>query len=174
MTTILKKIDHVFEVFEEYIMLITGTAVTLMILASALFRVIQYDWYGSEELTLIVGVWLYFVGSICAGRDNIHISGDMLNMFISNKKVMYVFNLIRDLISLAMSVMFTIWTYQFLEWQIGLAARTAVYKVPNWIQLLPIPIFFAFWDVYLLRNLIIDLKKTDKTTDTEELGGEQA
>jgi TRAP-type C4-dicarboxylate transport system permease small subunit len=169
MKTILKKIDRVFEIFEEYIMLITGTAVTMMILINALFRVIQVDWFGAEELTLIVGVWLYFVGSICAGRENIHISGDMLNMFISNKHVTYGFNILRDLVSLVMSGVFTVWTYQFLAWQISLGAQTAVYKVPNFISLIPIPLFFAFWTLYLLRNLVVQIG--NKPGKTEE-GGE--
>lgn len=158
MKAILKKIDRIFEIFEEYILLITGTVVTMMILVNALFRVLQIDWFGAEELTLIVGVWLYFVGSICAGRDNTHISGDMLNMFITNKQVTYVFNVIRDLISTVMCGVFTVWTYQFLMWQVGLKAQTAVYKLPNYISLIPIPLFFAFWTIYLARNLVLQIK----------------
>lgn len=168
MKTVLKQIDHVFEVFEEYIVLIAGTAVTLMILLNALFRIIQVDWFGAEELTLIVGVWLYFVGSICAARDNTHISGDMLNMFISNKHITYGFNIFRDLISLVMSGVFTVWTFQFLTWQISLGAQTAVYKVPNFISLIPVPLFFAFWTLYLLRNLIIQIKDKPGKTGTPE------
>lgn len=166
---VLKKIDRIFEVFEEYIMLITGTAVTMMILINALFRIIQVDWFGAEELTLIVGVWLYFVGSICAGRENVHISGDMLNMFISNKHVTYWFNILRDVISLVMSGVFTVWTTQFLTWQISLGAQTAVYKVPNFISLIPVPLFFAFWTIYLLRNLVLQICNRP---DKEKKGGE--
>lgn len=168
MKVILKKIDRVCEIFEEYILLITGTVVTMMILVNALFRVLQIDWFGAEELTLIVGVWLYFVGSICAGRDNTHISGDMLNMFISNKRAIYVCNIIRDLISTVMSGVFTVWTFQFLLWQIDLKAQTAVYKLPNFISLIPIPLFFFFWTVYLVRNLILQIR--NKPVEAEEGG----
>ena len=171
---ILKKIDSFFEAIEEYILLITGTVVTLMILASAVFRFIKFDWFGSEELTLIVGVWLYFVGSICAARNNTHISGDMLNMFISNKQVVFVFNVIRDAVSIAMAAVFTVWTFQFLTWQISLGASTAVYKLPNFISLIPIPLFFAFWVVYLIRNLVILIQSRPGQTAQVEEGGAQA
>lgn len=173
MKVILKKMDHVFEVFEEYILLITGTAVTLMILASAVFRFIKFDWFGSEELTLIVGVWLYFVGSICAARNNTHICGDMLNMFITNKRVVFVFNVIRDAVSVAMAAVFTVWTFQFLTWQISLGASTAVYKLPNFISLIPIPLFFTFWVVYLVRNLILQIQGRTKLTIPMEKGETQ-
>lgn len=170
MKTFLKKIDRLCELFEEYILLLTGTAVTMMILVNALFRVLQIDWFGAEELTLIVGVWLYFIGSIGAGRDNIHISGDMLNMFVKNKHVTYWFNVLRDLISLAMAAVFTSWTLEFVTWQFRLGAQTAVYKLPNVIQLIPIPLFFALWTVYLLRNLIIQIGDRPNANK----GGEQA
>ena len=156
---ILKKIDSVLELAEEYILLITGTAVTLMILVSAIFRMAKIDWFGSEELTLIVGAWLYFVGSICAGRDDTHIRGDMLNMFISNKKVVFVCNIVRDIVAIAMAAVFTLWTAQFVLWQYLLGASTAVYKLPMTISILPIPIFFAFWVIYLIRDFVILLKK---------------
>lgn len=171
---IFKKIDSFFETIEEYILLITGTVVTLMILASAVFRFIKFDWFGSEELTLIVGVWLYFVGSICAARNNTHISGDMLNMFISNKQVVFLFNVIRDAVSIAMDAVFTVWTFQFLTWQISLGASTAVYKLPNFISLIPIPLFFAFWVVYLIRNLVILIQSRPGQTAQVEEGGAQA
>lgn len=157
MRTILKRIDRACEIFEEYILLLTGTVVTLMILVNAAFRILEIDWFGAEELTLIVGVWLYFIGSIGAGRDNIHISGDMLNMFIKNPHVTYWFNALRDVISLIMSGAFTVWTVEFVAWQFKLGAQTAVYKLPNVISLIPIPLFFVFWTIYLLRNLIIHL-----------------
>lgn len=170
MKSLLKKIDRLCELFEEYILLLTGTAVTMMILVNAAFRILQIDWFGAEELTLIVGVWLYFIGSIGAGRDNIHISGDMLNMFVKNKHITYWFNILRDLISVVMAAVFTAWTTEFLTWQIGLGAQTAVYKLPNFITLIPIPLFFAFWTIYLVRNLVIQIGNRPNVNK----GGEQA
>ena len=151
----LKKIDEVLNRFNEYVMLITGTAVTLMILINALFRVIKVDWFGSEELTLIVGVWLYFIGSIYAARKKTHIAGDMVDMFVEDKRIVWVCDLIKLLVSIAMAAVFFVWCFQFVQWQFQLGAQTAVYKVPNWIQLLPIPIFFFMWVVYQIRDLVV-------------------
>ena len=51
---VLKKIDGALEWIQDWILVITGTAVGLMILVNALFRIIKVDWFGSEELTLFV------------------------------------------------------------------------------------------------------------------------
>lgn len=131
----------------------TGSGVTCMILVSALFRVLKIDWFGSEELTLMVGGWLYFIGGIRAARDGTHISGDMLNIFIKSEKILHIFNIIKMCIAIIMSIFFTVWTYQFLIWQISLGAVSAVYKLPNYISLIPIPLFFTFWIIYLLKDM---------------------
>jgi TRAP-type C4-dicarboxylate transport system permease small subunit len=151
----LNKIDYIFQVMEEYILVITGSAVTLMILANALFRFIQIDWFGSEELTLFVAAWLYFMGGICASRDNTHICGDMLNMFIANEKIIFVFDIIKNVISIAMASMFSIWIYEFLLWQNHLHSTTPVFKLPIVISLIPIAVFFTFWVIYMVRDLVV-------------------
>jgi TRAP-type C4-dicarboxylate transport system permease small subunit len=151
----LNKIDFIFQVLEEYILVITGSAVTLMILANALFRALQIDWFGSEELTLFVAVWLYFIGGICAGRDNTHICGNMLDMFISNKKIIFIFDVLKNVLSIAMASVFSVWIYEFVLWQGKLHSTTAVFKLPIVISLIPIAVFFTFWVIYLIRDLVV-------------------
>ena len=84
---VLKKIDHYLEMVQDWILIITGTAVGLMIIVNAAFRFLRIDWFGSEELTLFVAFWLYFMGAACASRENTHISADMLSLFTNNVKV---------------------------------------------------------------------------------------
>lgn len=158
MKAIFKKADHIIELIQDHIVLITGTSITLMILASALFRMIAYDWYGSEEIILFVATWLYFTGSISACRRKSHVSGDMLNMFITNKKITFICNVIKSILSLGMSVMFCIWACQFVYWQYDLSSRTSVYKLPMYLTQLPLAIMFVFWSIYLLRDLIALIK----------------
>ena len=74
----LKKVDRLLESLEGWILVLTGTAVGVMILANAIFRFLRVDWFGSEELTMFVAFWLYFVGAACASRDDTHISADMV------------------------------------------------------------------------------------------------
>lgn len=45
---ILRKIDGFIEKVEGWILIITGTAVGVMILANAIFRFLRVDWFGSE------------------------------------------------------------------------------------------------------------------------------
>lgn len=162
---VIKRIDGIVQFLEENILVITGTAVTLMILTAALFRYIRIDWFGSEELTLLVASWLYFIGCIGASRDKTHISGDMVNMFVTNEKIAYVLNIIKHVLSIAMASVFSVWVSQFVLWQFQLSSHTPVYKIPLVTALFPIPLFFIFWVIYLVRDLVILIRNAPKRGD---------
>lgn len=68
MVKLLRSLDRFIEKLQNWILLLTGTAITMMILVNALFRFLKVDWFGSEELILFVAFWLYFTGSACASQ----------------------------------------------------------------------------------------------------------
>ena len=171
---VLKKIDGALEWLQDWILVITGTAVGLMILVNALFRIIKVDWFGSEELTLFVAFWLYFMGAACASRDDTHISADMVSLFTTNPKIRAIIDVIKNTIGTAMSAVFTVWCFQYVSWQAQLGAKSSVYKLPVIIATIPILICFALWTLYLIRDLVKALSVlTGKDNSAEiEKGGE--
>lgn len=154
----LKKADRVLQLIEDQILVITGTAVGLMIMVNAACRFLKIDWFGSEELTLFVAFWLYFVGSACAARENTHISADMLSLFTSNKKVQSIVGIIKNTISLAMCAVFTYWCFNYVSWQFNLGAKSISYKIPVVIATVSILFCFTLWTLYLLRDLVRSVK----------------
>jgi len=143
---------------QDWILIITGTAVGLMILVNALFRFLRIDWFGSEELTLFVAFWLYFTGAAYASRENTHISADMLSLFTSNVKVRAVADIVKNTIGAVMAAVFTYWCFNYVSWQANLGAKSAVYKLPIIISTIPIFICFLLWTLYLVRDLVSAVK----------------
>lgn len=143
---------------QDWILIITGTAVGLMILVNALFRFLRIDWFGSEELTLFVAFWLYFTGAAYASRENTHISADMLSLFTSNVKVRAVADIVKNTIGAVMAAVFTYWCFNYVSWQANLGAKSAVYKLPIIISTIPILICFLLWTLYLVRDLVSAVK----------------
>lgn len=155
---ILKKLDSMLQWVQDWILIITGTAVGLMILVNALFRFLRIDWFGSEELTLFVAFWLYFTGAAYASRENTHISADMLSLFTSNVKVRAVADIVKNTIGAVMAAVFTYWCFNYVSWQANLGAKSAVYKLPIIISTIPILICFLLWTLYLVRDLVSAVK----------------
>lgn len=149
----LKKADSFLQRIQNWILILTGTAVGLMILVNASFRFLRIDWFGSEELTLFVAFWLYFMGAACASRENTHISADMLSLFTSNVKIRAVADIVKNAIGAIMSAVFTYWCFNYVSWQAALGARSPVYKLPVIISTIPILVCFLLWTIYLIRDL---------------------
>ncbi len=155
---LLKKLDGMLEWVQNWILIITGTAVGIMILVNAVFRLLRIDWFGSEELTLFVAFWLYFMGAACASRENTHISADMLSLFSDSPKVRAIADIVKNVIGGAMSALFTYWCFNYVVWQANMGAKSAVYKLPVIIATTPILICFFLWTLYLIRDLVNAIK----------------
>lgn len=169
---ILKKVDGLLEIVEGWILIITGTAVGVMILANAIFRFLRVDWFGSEELTMFVAFWLYFIGAACASRDDTHISADMVSLFTTNPKVRAIVNLIKNAISIAICSVFTVWCFNYVTWQATMGAKSSVYKLPVIISTIPILFCFGVWTLYLIRDLVRNIETIGNTdAETQSEGG---
>lgn len=172
MLKVLSAIDNALQKVYDYIMMISGTAITLLIMTGALLRyVFKIDFYGSEEYILVFGYWLYFIGSISAARGSSHLSADMITVFTRNQTAIRICALIRDLLSLALCVLAIKWCYDYWSWSFNLRPVTSVHRLPYYIQQFPMCLSFLMWGVYLVRDCILAVLKLKKT-DVE--GGTQA
>lgn len=156
MTKILSATDKVLQFLYDYIMMISGSAVVLLIMAGAFMRyVLKIDFYGSSELILLAGYWLYFIGSISAARNNTHLSADMVSVFTSKQSVIRVCALIRDIIALLISLLAIKWCADYWAWNWNLHPVTSVLRIPKTLQQFPMCLAFVLWGVYLIRDCIL-------------------
>lgn len=156
MRAMLKKLDKIAEWIADWIVVISGIAVCVLIFAGAVMRYILHtDFYGSEELILLAAFWLYFMGSALASKHNTHIKADMLNMFIKNRVALSIANIVKYVISLGMAVIASVWAIKYVQWNININMKSNVFRFPVYITVLPIAISFIAWAIYCLRDLIV-------------------
>ncbi len=150
----LKKLDDLLEKGENWLIVLTGIAVCVIIFANAVMRhLLHTDFYGNEEITLFCAFWLYFTGSSVAAKKNTHINADMITMFTKNERTVDTFHLVRDVVSLGMAVAASIWSCQYVIWSGTMGAKSPVFKLPMLISQIPIMISFFLWTLYLIRDL---------------------
>ena len=152
---VISAIDKSLQEIYNYLMMISGMAVAALIIISALLRYIfKVDFYGSEEVTLLAGFWLYFVGSASAARDKSHLNADMVTVFTKKEKVIRVFAVIRDMLSLAICMLTIKWCWDYFSWQYTLRPVTSVHRIPLVLQQFPMCFSFVLWGCYLVRDCI--------------------
>lgn len=151
----LGKAEQIWDRIQEYILIITGSAVCILIIVSALMRqVLKIDLYGSEEIILFIAFWLYFIGSMYAAKKDTHINANMISMFTDNKKVLILSEIVKEGISLVLNIVVLKWCFDYVMWSVSLGRRSDVFKLPHLIGQLPILISFFMWIFYTLRRFI--------------------
>lgn len=154
MKRVISIIDIVLVKLQEYIVIVAGIAICLLITAAAITRyVFKVDFYGSEEYIMYVAFWLYFIGSSLAARDDSHINADMIGSFAKSERVKKVFAVVRQVISLVISLITTGWAFLYIMRSVRLGPTTAVLKAPMVLMQVPILISFALMDIYIVYYL---------------------
>ncbi|NLV57966.1 MAG: TRAP transporter small permease [Clostridiales bacterium] len=175
MTKVIIKIDKILQYIYDSIIIITGSIVTLLIIVGAFMRyVLKIDFYGSEEIILIFGYWLYFIGSISAARAKSHLNANMVTVFTRNKKVIAIANVVMDVISLAICILAIKWCADYWNWTFPLRPKTSVHKIPLYLQQLPMCLSFLMWGLYLIRdcyNSIRNVKDINSAAQASAEGG---
>ncbi|QEN09619.1 TRAP transporter small permease subunit [Oceanispirochaeta crateris] len=175
---IIAYIDKVLQIIYDYIIIISGSIVTILIMTGAFMRyILKTDFYGSEEIILIFGYWLYFIGSISASRSKTHLNADMVSIFTQNPRIISIKEIIKDLLSLAICCVAIKWCYDYWSWTIALKPRTSVHKIPYYFQQFPMCLAFFMWGFYLIRDCVtsfLDLKNIDTKVSIEIFKGRNA
>lgn len=165
----LGKIDKSFEWLANWIVAISGIVVCMLIFIGAIMRYILHtDFYGSEELVLLAAFWLYFFGSALAAKHNTHIQAEMLDMFIKNKFIHDIATILKYVVNTAMCVMASVWSIQYVIWNININMKSNVFRFPMFITVLPIAISFVVWTLYSVRDIFAFVKSIKKIQKTEK------
>lgn len=161
----LKKIDEISEKIANWIVILSGITVCVLIFAGAFARYILHtDFYGSEELILLAAFWLYFIGSALAAKHDTQIKAEMLDMFIKNKKILKCAKIVKYIISLSMAALASVWAIQYVIWLAQVNMTTNVFRFPVYLSSLPIAISFVAWSIYCIRDMlqcIMDFRTDD-------------
>ncbi len=161
----LRKLDDFVEWISNWILVITGIGVCGLIFAGAFMRyVLKTDFYGSEELILLCAFWLYFFGSAMASKHDTQIKAEMLGLFVHNPKALWIANIITHAINLLMCCIASVWSFQYLKWNIDMHMKSNVFKFPTFYAVIPVVISFVLWTLYCVRDLVNDFRQR---TDTE-------
>ena len=155
----LKKIDAITEWIANWILVISGIAVCFLIFAGSFMRYVMHMYfYGSEELILVAAFWMYFIGSAMAAKHGTQIKAEMLGMFIKSRKALGIANIIKYMINLAMATVASVWSIQYVQWNINMNVKSNVFRFPVVYAVLPIAISFVAWTIYCIRDLVCGIK----------------
>ncbi len=164
----MKKFNEFLLRIQKGIILVCGVLLFSLFCIGALMRIfLNIDFYGLEELVVIIGIWFYFAGSAYAGFEDTHINADMVPMFVKSPKALAIMRVIKYVITVAVLILVSYWCIQFAWWNFLENPKTTVFKFPMIIMQIPIPISFILLTGYMTSHLINAIKDVKRGGDTQ-------
>jgi len=142
------------------VLLVFSAIATMLLVAAGIFfrYILQMNFFGGEEIIITVGFWLYFLGAMYGSLEKSHIKADMVNNFVKNKRVREGINLIAAMVACFVCIVFTIWGFEFLMWDIAMMPRTTALRIPLAIPRSAIFIGYVVMTFYHLYYLQKDMR----------------
>ena len=151
---LLSTIDRGLMKLFDVIMAGANIAICVMILTGAFMRyLLQKDFYGMEELVLLIAFWMYFVGSAVASREGSQVSAALVTSLLRSDKQRAVLTLIRNILTMILFGILAKWAYDYLLWSIQMRPTTAVYKIPMYIDHAALLVSFVLSALYEIKHI---------------------
>lgn len=166
----LKTINDLFIKISEYVACILSGIVCAMIVWWAAKRYLLHgEFYGAEELILAIAFWMYFIGAYIATHEDSHISADLFTGMLKTAKAKNYAKLLRLIISLVAFVLLTWLAYEFVVFDIAHNKITVMYRFPQAIIHIVLPISFALSCLYTIAHIIntVIAIQTDSGEDSD-------
>lgn len=158
----------------RFILILTGALiivlVTIYVITRYLFKI---NFPGFEELCTLVVVWMYFIGSANASREQSHIAADMLGLFVKNPKTYQRFVIIRHILGVIVVVFMAYLGFDFMWFNMSMGAKSMTHGIPMWCYhsalFLGLVLMMVFDICHLINDFIVYREiKNGKNTDGEK------
>jgi len=141
----------------KYILTLLISTVALLQLYQVIMRYIfEIPVMGLEEVLIYPTVWLYFLGSVNASREDTQIKANVLDAFLTRDRTRLIIRCIADLMSLVVSIWLTYWAWHYFTYSFRIWKESPTLYLPTFyaesslfIALLLMTIYTAY---YLFRN----------------------
>jgi len=136
---------------QEYILLICGIANVIIIGIEVVLRYFfRVDLLGYEEIVIISAMWLYFLGGSYTTYKKNHIKAEVVSLFL-NERSQKIVALLVSIITMFVTIMFALWSFDFFRWALEKKAITTGLKIP---LLLPQSALFFGYSMMAFYSLV--------------------
>ena len=115
MKNFLSKADHIISIFCRYSLIVLTLLLTSMMFITVFLRyVLDQSFPAIEELSILVGLWFYFISMAVVTREKSHLTGGILELFNISPKVLLIIQKSCDLVGLMILCAFSFYACKYL------------------------------------------------------------
>lgn len=141
----------------KFILLVTGALIIGLVTVYVFTRYFfKMNFPGFEELCTLIVVWMYFIGSANASREQSHIAADMLGLFVKNPMVYHISVIVRHAVGVVVVAIMAYLAFDFMYFNITMGAKSMTYGIPMWCYHLSLFLGMVLMLLYDILHLIND------------------
>jgi TRAP-type C4-dicarboxylate transport system permease small subunit len=141
----------------KYVLTLLITTVAVMNLYQVIMRYIfEIPVMGLEEIMVYPTVWLYFLGSVNASREDTQIKANVLDVFLKTNRARLIVRVMADVMSFVVSTWLTYWAWGYFRYSLRIWKESPTLYIPTFyaecslfIGLLLMTLYTAY---YLIKN----------------------
>lgn len=139
----------------RYVLTLLITTVAVISLFQVIMRYIfQVPVMGLEEILVYPTVWLYFLGSVNASREDTQIKANVLDVFLKTNRSRLIVRVIADVMSLVVSTWLTYWAWGYFRYALRLWKESPTLYIPTFYAEASVFIGLLLMTIYTACYLI--------------------
>ena len=148
------------ERFFKYALTILISTVALMEFVQVVMRyILKIPIMGLEEVLVFPTLWLYFLGSINASREDTQIKANVLDVFLKTDRSRLIVRVIADALSLITSAWLTWWAWDYFRYALRVWKESPTLYIPTFYAECAMFVGMALMTVYVVYYLLRNFKR---------------
>jgi TRAP-type C4-dicarboxylate transport system permease small subunit len=157
------------ERFFKYTLTILISTVAAMEFYQVVMRYIfEIPVMGLDELLVYPTLWLYFLGSVNASREDTQIKANVLDVFLKTDRSKLTVRVIADLMGVIVSVWLTYWAWDYFRYALKVWKESPTLYVPTFYAECSVFVGLVMMTIYALTYLIKNSRKLFTGPQTEQ------
>lgn len=157
------------ERFFKYSLTILISTVAAMEFYQVVMRYIfEIPVMGLDEMLVYPTLWLYFLGSVNASREDTQIKANVLDVFLKTDRAKLVVRVIADAMSVVVSFWLTYWAWDYFRYALRVWKESPTLYVPTFYAECSVFIGLTLMTMYALVYLVKNSRKLFAGSATEQ------
>jgi len=142
----------------------TLTALITVVAALEFYQVVmryvlELPVMGLDEILVYPTLWLYFLGSVNASREDTQIKANVLDIFLGTPRSRLMVRIIADIMSVVVSIWLTYWAWDYFRYALRVWKESPTLYIPTFYAECAFFLGMALMTLYTAWHLVKNTRK---------------
>nr|WP_240194631.1 TRAP transporter small permease subunit [Desulfopila inferna] len=114
---------------------------------------------GLDEVLVYPTLWLYFLGSVNASREDTQIKANVLDVFLKTDRAKLTVRVVADVMSVVVSCWLTYWAWEYFRYALRVWKESPTLYVPTFYAECSVFIGLVLMTMYAVAYLVKNIRK---------------